>query len=118
MSEKEALQNAADEARKVARAAREFSRVLDDYAKYLTQPGWRERAGDLHLTALNKLGTINAGLLACSKWVAESSNGAIAQPSEQMIKSAVGEPRGGAEPGRPRAVQIRKKGSVKGAGNI
>ena len=76
VSEKEALQNAADEARKVARTARELGRCLDDYAKYVTQPDWQGRAGDLHLAALNKLGAINAGLLACSKWVTESSKSA------------------------------------------
>lgn len=78
MSEKEALQNAADEARKVARAAREFSRLLDEYAKYVTQPSWLERAVELHVSALNKLGVINAGLKTFSKWVAEGSKGAFA----------------------------------------
>jgi hypothetical protein len=113
VSEKEALQNAADEARKVARAAREFSRFLDEYAKFLTQPNWRERAVELHLSALNKLSTINAGLITCSKWVAESSKIAVAQPSEQTVKSLVSEKQDVLEPGRPRAVQIRKKGSTK-----
>jgi hypothetical protein len=113
VSEKEALQNAADEARKVARAAREFSKFLDDYAKYLTQPTWRERAVELHLSALNKLSAINAGLITCSKFVAESSKSAVAQPSEQTVKSGVSEKQDVLEPGRPRAVQIRKKGSTK-----
>ena len=85
MSEKEALQNAADEARKVARAAREFGRFLDEYAKHLTHPTWRERAVELHLSALNKLGVINAGLIATSKWVAESSKIVVAQPPEQGV---------------------------------
>lgn len=113
MSEKEALQNAADEARKVARAAREFSRFLDEYAKYLTQPSWRERAIELHLSALNKLSAINAGLITCSKWVAESSKSVVAQPSEQTIKSAVGEKPDVSEPSVPRAIRIKKKGSTK-----
>ena len=113
MSEKDALQNAADEARKVARAAREFSRFLDDYAKYLTQPTWRERAVELHLSALNKLSAINAGLISCSKWVAESSKSAVAQPSEQTIKSGVSEKQEVLEPSNQRAVRIKKKGSMK-----
>ena len=113
MSEKEALQNAADEARKVARAAREFSRFLDEYAKYLTQPNWRERAVELHLSALNKLSAINAGLITCSQWVAESSKSAVAQPSEPPVKSAAVEKRDVLEPRKPRGVQIKKKGSIK-----
>jgi formiminotetrahydrofolate cyclodeaminase len=111
VSEKEALQKAADEARKVARVAREFSRFLDEYAKYLTQPNSRERAVDLHLAALNKLSTINAGLINCSKWIAESSKSAILQPPEQA--SEVGETEDVLEPGKPRGVQLKKKGSVK-----
>lgn len=113
MSEKEALQSAADEARKVARAAREFSRFLDEYAKFLTQPNWRERAVELHLSALNKLSDINAGLITCSKWVAESSKSVVAQPSEQPIKSGVIEKQDVLEPCKPRTVQIKKKGSMK-----
>jgi hypothetical protein len=113
VSEKEALQNAADEARKVARTAREFGRFLDEYAKFLTQPNWRERAVELHLSALNKLSDINAGLITCSKWVAESSKSAVAQPSEPPIKSEVSEKQWIVEPRQPRAVQIKKKGSMK-----
>jgi hypothetical protein len=111
VSEKEALQRAADEARKVARAAREFSRFLDEYAKFLTQPNWRERAVELHLSALNKLSDINAGLITCSKWVAESSKIALAPQIEQPIKSEVSEKQDVWEPRQPRAVQIKKKGS-------
>jgi hypothetical protein len=113
VSEKKALQNAADEARKVARAAREFSRFLDGYAKYLTQPARREQAIELHLSALNKLSAINAGLITCSKWVAESSRSAVAQSSEPTIKSGVSEKQDELEPSKPRAVQIKKKGSMK-----
>jgi hypothetical protein len=113
VSEKEALHSAADEARKVARAARELGVFLDEYAKYLTQPSWRERAVELHLSALNKLSVINAGLITCSKWVAESSKGAIAQPLEQPVKGGAGEKRAVPAPDRPRAVKINKKGSVK-----
>jgi hypothetical protein len=117
VSEKDALQNAADEARKVARAAREFSRLLDDYAKYLTQPNWQERAVELHLSALNKLSAINAGLITCDNWIAESSKSVVAQPSEQAIKSGVSEKQDVLEPSRPRSMQIRKKGSMEW-GNI
>ena len=113
MSEKEALQNAADEARKVARAAREFSRFVDDYAKYLTQPTWRERAIELHISALNKLSAINAGLITCSKWVAESSKSAVAQPSEPTIKSVESDKQGVLESHKPHSFRIKKKGSVK-----
>ena len=113
MSEKEALQNAADEARKVARAAREFSRFLDEYAKFLTQPTWQERAVELHLSALNKLGDINAGLITCSKWVAESSKSVVAQPPAQAIKSVASEKQDASEPRKPRAVHIIKKRSMK-----
>lgn len=113
VSEKQALRSAADEARKVARAAREFGRFLDDYAKYVTQPDWRERAVELHLSALNKLSTINAGLITCSKWVTESSKSAVMEPSEQTIKSEVSEEQIISGPSTPRTIQIRKKGSVK-----
>ena len=113
MSEKEALQNAADEARKVARAGREFSRFLDEYAKFLTQPNWRERAVELHLAALNKLSDINAGLITCSKWVAESSQRAVAEPPEQPVNSEDSEQQKVPGPLKPRAVQIKKRESMK-----
>jgi hypothetical protein len=112
VTEKEALQNAADEARKVARAAREFGRFLDDYAKYLMQPSWQERAIELHLSALNKLSDINAGLIACSKWVAESSKSAVVQTQEQTIKSSDDEKPEVLEPIKPRTMRIKKKGSL------
>ena len=83
MSEKDALQRAADEARKVARAAREFGGMLDDYAKYLTQPDWRGRAGELRLLAFNKLSAMNEGFAACNKLVIES--GEIAVVPEPVI---------------------------------
>ena len=112
MSEKEALQNAADEARKVARAAREFGRFLDDYAKYVTKPDWRERAVELHLAALDKLGAVNAGLIACAKWVAEGSKSAAARPPGPAVKSVV-EKRNVSGQGEPRAVRLKKKVSMK-----
>lgn len=113
MSEKEALQHAADEARKVARAAREFSRFLDEYAKYVTQPSWLERAVELHVAALNKLSAVNAGLIECSKWVVESSKSAVARTAEPAVKSLAGEEPGVPEPGARRAIRIKKKGSLK-----
>jgi hypothetical protein len=112
VSEKEQLQKAADEARKVARAAREFGGFLDDYAKYLTQPTWRERADELHFLALNKLSAINAGLMACNKWVAESGKSAGAQPPEKVTKSVVAsENEDLVEQRKPRAVRVKKGGS-------
>lgn len=108
MSEKEALQKAADEARKGARAARELGGYLDNYAKYLPQLGGRERAKEMHGFALNRLGVINDGLAACNKWVMESGNIVAAQVPEQII-SEVGETRGTVDLSNPRAVRIRKR---------
>lgn len=113
VSEKEALQNAADEARKVARAAREFGRFLDEYAKHLTHPTWRARAVELHVSALNKLSDINAGLIATAKWVAESSKIVVAQPPQQATVSGAGGKQDAAAPASPRPVRIRRKGSTK-----
>jgi hypothetical protein len=78
LTEKEALQNAADEARKAARAGREFAGLLDDYAKYLTQPSWRQRAEESYRSALNKLNVINDGLAACHQLIEESVESAAA----------------------------------------
>jgi hypothetical protein len=111
MNEKEALQKGADEARKVARAGREFAGFLDEYAKYLTQPTWRERADELHTAALNKLNVISDGLAACKKWVEESGKIALVEPSEQSIKSEVRERQELPEISKPRGVMVRKKGS-------
>lgn len=83
MTEKEALQNAADEARKAARAGREFAGLLDDYAKYLTQPSWRQRADDSFRLAMNKLNVINDGLAVCHKLIEESAGAAAADSLKQ-----------------------------------
>jgi hypothetical protein len=83
VTSKEALQKAADEARKAGRAARELGTSLDDYAKYLTQPGWQERADELRRSALNKLSLIQDGLTACNKWIEEGSKSAVVQQSEE-----------------------------------
>ena len=118
MSEKDALQRAVDEARKVARAAREFGGVLDDYAKYLTQLNWRERADELHLSALNKLNAINDGMATCNKWVIESGKIAATQAPEQIITSEVKESENVIDLSKPRAFRIKKKENGKAAGNI
>jgi hypothetical protein len=83
LTEKEALQNAADEARKAARAGREFAGLLDDYAKYLTQPSWRQRAEESYRSALNKLNVINDGLAACHQLIEESVESAAADSVHQ-----------------------------------
>lgn len=113
MSEKEALQNAADEARKVARAAREFGGLLDNYAKYLTQRNWQGRADELHLLALEKLNAINDGLAICNTWVKESRASAAAQPLEPTNNGRDSKNQNVLEPGKPRAVQIKKRETIR-----
>jgi hypothetical protein len=119
VTEKEALQNAADEARKAARAGREFAGQLDDYAKYLTQPNWRQRADETYRSALNKLNVINEGLAACHKLIEESGEAAAADSlkqealkqtalqqqseSEAITKHEIEEKR------KPRSIRIAKK---------
>jgi hypothetical protein len=83
LTEKEALQNAADEVRKAARAGREFAGLLDDYAKYLTQANWRQRAQESYRSALNKLNAINEGLASCQKLIEESTEFANAESLHQ-----------------------------------
>lgn len=83
MTKKETLQKAADEARKTARAGREFAGLLDDYAKWLTQPNWRQRADEYHRSALNKLNVIKEGLAACSKLIEESKEAAASDSIQQ-----------------------------------
>lgn len=109
MSEKDALQKAVDEARKVARAAREFAGVCDEYAKYLTQRAWQGRAEELRISASNKLAAINDGMATCNNWVIESGKIADAQATEQIITSEVGETRDTNTLRQPRAVRIKKK---------
>ncbi len=62
MMDRETLQIAADEARKAARAAREAASVLDDYAKYLAQPTFHNKAASLHATATHKLKAVGEAL--------------------------------------------------------
>jgi hypothetical protein len=81
VTEREALQNAADEARKAARAGREFAGLLDEYAKFLMQPNWRQRAEEYHRSALNKLNVINEGLAVCHKLIEESTEAAAVADS-------------------------------------
>lgn len=119
MTEKEALQNAADEARKAARAGREFGGLLDDYAKYLTQPNWRQRADDTYRSALNKLNVINEGLAACHKIIEASADAAAADSLEQeaLKQTALQQERESeavakqeiVERSKPRSIRIAKK---------
>jgi hypothetical protein len=110
VSEKEALQSAADEARKAARGAREFAGILDDYAKYLTQPTFRQRADDLHLSALHKLRVVNDGLAACNRWVEESGSSAVAPSLKQTVQRKVSGKQDVPEETTPPAERIAKKG--------
>ena len=119
MTEKEALQNAADEARKAARAGREFAGLLDDYAKYLTQPNWRQRADDTYRTALNKLNVINDGLAACHKIIEAGAEAAAADSLQQDTlrqtalqqdrESEAVAPQELEERSKPRSIRIAKK---------
>jgi hypothetical protein len=119
VTEKEALQNAADEARKAARAGREFAGLLDDYAKYLTQPNWRQRADETHRSALNKLNVINEGLAACHKLIEESAETAVADslkrealeqtPLQQQSEGEATVKRDIEEKPKPRSIRIAKK---------
>ena len=111
MSKKEALQSAADEARKAARGAREFAGILDDYARYLTQPTFRQRADDLHLSALHKLSVVNDGLAACNRWVEESGSSGVVQSLDRTIKREVSGKQDVPEETTPPAEWIAKKGN-------
>jgi hypothetical protein len=83
VTEREVLQNAADEARKTARAGREFAGLLDEYAKFLMQPTWRQRAEEYHRSALNKLNVVNEGLEVCRRLIEESAAVATADSVKQ-----------------------------------
>lgn len=115
MSQKESLQSAADEARKAARAAREFAGILDEYAKFITQPGARQRADDVHLSAMNKLRVITEGLAVCEKW-GEAARTAVTEPavpdSQPSAPTPNRETRGNREPPakfQPRSVRVHKR---------
>jgi len=112
VSQKEALQSAADEARKAARAAREFAGILDEYAKLITQPNVRQRADDIHLSAMNKLKVINDGLAVCRKWGDEGRGAAVVPIAEIPKPNANHEARGNREPAAkapPRSVRVHKR---------
>lgn len=111
MNNKDALQSAADEARKAARAAREFAGLLDDYAKYLTQPNFRQRAEDVHLSALNKLNVINEGLAVCGQWVNESPAISLEPPVKQIVEIEVSNKPLVEEAPKPRSFRVAKKRS-------
>ena len=115
MSQKEALQSAADEARKAARAAREFAGILDEYAKLITQPNARQRADDTHLSAMNKLKVINDGLAVCQKWGDEARKAAVA-PTAPVAEASKPTPNHEARGNReqvarphPRTVRVHKR---------
>jgi hypothetical protein len=115
VSQKEALQSAADEARKAARAAREFAGILDEYAKFITQPNSRQRADDVHLSAMNKLRIINEGLAVCEKWGEEARTAVTdtaAPVSQQSAPTINREAIGNREPPpkfQPRTVRVHKR---------
>jgi hypothetical protein len=116
VSQKEALQGAADEARKAARAAREFAGILDEYAKLITQPGSRQKADDVHLSAMNKLRVVNDGLAVCEKWGTEARTAPVEAAAPQQSPSAPAlnrEARGNREPAinkfQPRSVRVTKR---------
>jgi hypothetical protein len=111
VSNKDALQSAADEARKAARAAREFAGLLDDYAKYLTQPNFRQRAEDVHLSALNKLNVINDGLAVCRQWVDQSPIISLEQPVKQTVEIQVSKEPVAEEAPKPRSFRVGRKRS-------
>ena len=112
MSQKEALQSAADEARKAARAAREFAGILDEYAKLITQPTSRQRADDVHLSAMNKLKVVNEGLAVCQKWGEESRTAPVAPPAQPLKPTVNSETHGNREPTprvQPRTVRVHRR---------
>jgi len=111
VSQKEALQSAADEARKAARAAREFAGILDEYAKFITQPNSRQRADDVHLSAMNKLRVVTEGLAVCQQW-GETARTASAVPTPAAEPQVNTEARGNREPApkfQPRTVRVHKR---------
>ena len=122
MTEKEVLQSAADESRKAARAGREFAGLLDEYAKYLMQPSWRQRADESYQLALNKLNVINEGLATCHKLIEESAAAAVGDPLNHATlspalqpptESATNPEQPTAEKAKPRSIRIAKKASGK-----
>ena len=123
VTEKEVLQSAADESRKAARAGREFAGLLDEYAKYLMQPSWRQRADESYQLALNKLNVINEGLATCHKLIEESAAAAagdsldhasLSQTALQPPNETATDPeQTTAEKAKPRSIRIAKKASGK-----
>lgn len=112
MSQKEALQSAADEARKAARAAREFAGILDEYAKLITQPNSRQKADDVHLSAMNKLKVINDGLAICQRWGEDARTAKVIPVAPPLQPTVNSETRGNREPApkfQPRSVRVHKR---------
>lgn len=60
--DREALQNAAREARKAAERARELADLCEEYADCLSKADPQGRASKLHRSALNKLKALNEAL--------------------------------------------------------
>ena len=108
MSGKQSLQRGADEARKAARAAREFAGLLDDYAKYLTQPGLRQRADGVHVSALHKLNVINEGLAACQSWVKQGPETPVVQVREETLEIELPNKQTLAKEPKPRSFRVAK----------
>ena len=68
MTKKEALQSAADEARKAAVSARECAEVLGEYAACLSDPACMGRAFELRKMLHDKLAEITLAVHASDQW--------------------------------------------------
>ena len=108
MNGKENLQRGADEARKTARAAREFAGLLDDYAKYLTQPSLRQRADGIHVSALHKLNAINEGLAASHNWAEKGPESPVVQVQEETLEIEPPNKQNLAKEPKPRSFRVAK----------
>jgi len=115
LTEKENLQKAADEARKAARAGREFAGLLDEYAKYLTQPNWRQRADESYRLALNKLNVIKEGLAASHSFMEEGAESAAADSlKEETLRQTALQQKGKTEAAVPlEPFEIPKRRSIR-----
>ncbi len=83
MSDQDLLQSVADEARKAARAARETAALLDNYAKYITQPNSRGQADDLRLTAVSKVNAITDCMAESYKLLMLNDQTAATKPLDE-----------------------------------
>jgi 2-phospho-L-lactate transferase/gluconeogenesis factor (CofD/UPF0052 family) len=113
VSEKEALQSAADEARKAARAARETAALLDNYAKYINQTNLRSQADNLRLAAVGKVNAIAEGMAASYQWLVLSDQTAPTQPLDARVEKQADEAPSAPEESRRSvgsATKVGKKG--------